>query len=117
MKRYQILVTNKSGAETEICQIDSNPERVVDYLKRTGDYLDARYIEQDRFDDPPPKRVGAVNDSKNLHPLVEQQIAEGNRDKPLTMNWKPADPSAFDFLGLPKLSAVQRRAARQIVSE
>jgi hypothetical protein len=43
---------------------------------------------------------------------------EGNRDKPLTLNWAPTEPDAYDCLGLPALSNRNAMKARtQIITE
>jgi hypothetical protein len=52
-----------------------------------------------------------------LHPLVREAIYADNRDRPLTLNWSPAEPDAYDRLGLPKLTANAMRARDQIISE
>jgi hypothetical protein len=53
-----------------------------------------------------------------LHPWVRQAIEEERRDKPLTLNWLPAEPDMFDFLGLPKLPRRKAAIARdQILAE
>jgi hypothetical protein len=52
-----------------------------------------------------------------LHPWVREAIHEDNRDKPLTLNWSPAEPDAYDRLGLPKLTANAMRARDHIIAE
>jgi hypothetical protein len=58
-----------------------------------------------------------VFDDVPLHPRVRQALLEGNRDRPLTLNWKPVDKDAFGFLGLRKLTPLAERAKKQIISE
>lgn len=58
-----------------------------------------------------------MSDDLTLHPRVRQAIYEGNRDRPLTLNWKPIEPDAFDFLDLPKLNPIAEKAKRQIMAE
>jgi hypothetical protein len=57
------------------------------------------------------------DDDVPLHPRVRQAILEGNRDRPLTLNWAPLDPHAYDFLGLPKLNPLATKARTQILTE
>jgi hypothetical protein len=52
-----------------------------------------------------------------LHPWVREAIYEGNRDRPLSLNWLPAEPEAYDCLGLPKLSRNAMVARNQIIAE
>jgi hypothetical protein len=52
-----------------------------------------------------------------LHPLVRRQTLEGNRDKPLTLNWLPAESDAYDCLGLPRLTPRATVARAQILTE
>src|SRR5262249_53722159 len=51
------------------------------------------------------------------HPLVRQMIAEGTRDKPLTLNWAPLERDAYDHLRLPNLTSLATKARRQIIAE
>ncbi len=60
---------------------------------------------------------GGLFDDVPLHPRVRQALLEGNRDRPLTLNWKPIEWDAFGFLGLPKLRPLAERAKKQIISE
>jgi hypothetical protein len=53
----------------------------------------------------------------SLHPWVREAIYEENRDKPLTLNWAPAEPDAYDRLGLRRLTANAMRARDQIIAE
>jgi hypothetical protein len=49
---------------------------------------------------------------------VRQAIYEGSRDKPLTLNWAPIEPDAYDCLRLPALSNRNAMKARtQIITE
>jgi len=57
------------------------------------------------------------DDDVPLHPRVRQAILEGNRDLPLTLNWAPLDPHAYDLLGLPKLNPLATKARTQILTE
>jgi hypothetical protein len=57
------------------------------------------------------------DDDVPLHPRVRQAILEGNRDLPLTLNWTPLDPHAYDFLGLPKLNPLATKERTQIITE
>jgi hypothetical protein len=55
-----------------------------------------------------------MSDDLTLHPRVRRAIYEGKRDKPLTLNWAPIEPDAYDCLGLPSLNsrnAVKARTA------
>src|SRR5262245_36291874 len=59
-----------------------------------------------------------MSDDLTLHPLVRQMVREGTRDKPLTLNWAPTEPDAYDCLGLPALSNRNAMKARtQIITE
>src|SRR5262249_19588337 len=59
-----------------------------------------------------------MSDDLTLHPRVRQAIYEGNRDRPLTLNWAPVEPDAYDCLGLPALSSRNAMKARaQIITE
>ena len=59
-----------------------------------------------------------MSDDLTLHPRVRQAIYEGNRDKPLTLNWAPIEPNAYDCLGLPGLNYRNAMKARtQIITE
>jgi hypothetical protein len=59
-----------------------------------------------------------MSDDLTLHPRVRQAIYEGNRDKPLTLNWAPTEPDAYDCLRLPALSNRNAMKARtQIITE
>jgi hypothetical protein len=59
-----------------------------------------------------------VSDDLTLHPLVRQMVREGTRDKPLTLNWAPTEPDAYDCLGLPALNNRNAIKARtQIITE
>jgi hypothetical protein len=59
-----------------------------------------------------------MSDDLTLHPRVRQAIYEGNRDKPLTLNWAPIQPDAYDCFGLPALSNAKAMKARtQIITE
>jgi hypothetical protein len=42
-------------------------------------------------------------DSKGLHPDVLRQIEQGNRDRPLTLNWRLLDPDVVGDLDLPDI--------------
>jgi hypothetical protein len=53
-----------------------------------------------------------MSDDLTLHPRVRQAINEGNRDKPLTLNWAPVEPDAYDCLGLPALNNRNAMKAR-----
>jgi hypothetical protein len=57
------------------------------------------------------------NDERCLHPLVRQMVYEGTRDKPLTMNWGPVEPDAYDSLGLRDLRPLAMTARKQIITE
>ena len=46
-----------------------------------------------------------MSDDLTLHPRVRRAIYEGKRDKPLTLNWAPIEPDAYDYFGLPSLSS------------
>jgi hypothetical protein len=59
----------------------------------------------------------APDDDEPLHPWVREQIEQGNRDKPLTLNWLPAEPEILDCLGLPKLTPMATAARAQILTE
>jgi hypothetical protein len=52
-----------------------------------------------------------------LHPWVREAIHQENRDRPLTLNWKPVDPDAYAQLGLSKLSRNATNARDQIITE
>jgi hypothetical protein len=53
-----------------------------------------------------------------LHPLIQQMIRQGNRDRALTLNWAPAEPDAYDCFDLPALSNRNAMKARtQIITE
>jgi hypothetical protein len=52
-----------------------------------------------------------------LHPWVRQAIEQDNRDKPLTLNWLPAEPEILDCLGLPDLTRLATEARDQILTE
>src|SRR5262245_57790903 len=59
-----------------------------------------------------------MSDDLTLHPRVRQAIYEGNRDKPLTLNWAPIEPDAYECLKLPALSNRNAMKARtQIITE
>jgi hypothetical protein len=58
-----------------------------------------------------------VSDDLTLHPRVRQAIYEGNRDKPLTLNWAPTEPNAYGHLGLPALNPLATKAHTQIIAE
>jgi hypothetical protein len=59
-----------------------------------------------------------MSDDLTLHPRVRQAIYEGNRDKPLSLNWAPMEPDAYDCLGLPSLNSRNAMKARtQIITE
>jgi hypothetical protein len=59
-----------------------------------------------------------MSDDLTLHPRVRQAIYEGNRDRPLTLNWAPIEPDAYDGLELPALSNRNAMKARaQIITE
>jgi hypothetical protein len=59
-----------------------------------------------------------MSDDLKLHPRVLQAICEGKRDKPLTLNWAPVEPDAYDCLALPALSNRNAMKARtQIITE
>jgi hypothetical protein len=53
-----------------------------------------------------------MSDDLTLHPRVRRAIYEGKRDKPLTLNWAPIEPDAYDCLGLPALSSRNAMKAR-----
>jgi hypothetical protein len=36
----------------------------------------------------------------HLHPWVRQAILEHNRDRALTLNWRPSEPGSYDHLQL-----------------
>jgi hypothetical protein len=57
------------------------------------------------------------DDDIPLHPRVRQAIYEGNRDKPLTLNWAPTEPDAYAHLGLPALNPLATKARTQIIAE
>jgi hypothetical protein len=59
----------------------------------------------------------ASDDDGPLHPWVREQIEQGNRDKPLTLNWLPAEPQFLDALGLPALTPMATAARAQILTE
>jgi hypothetical protein len=59
----------------------------------------------------------APDDDEPLHPWVREQIEQGNRDKPLTLNWLPAEPQILDALGLPALTPMATAARTQILTE
>jgi hypothetical protein len=74
----------------------------------------------DRIDKRGPRRSEDFlpGDDLALHPRVRQAIHEGNRDRPLTLNWAPVEPDAYDHLGLPnKLNPLATKARRQIITE
>jgi hypothetical protein len=52
-----------------------------------------------------------------LHPWVREQIEQDKRDKPLTLNWLPAEPEMLDCLGLPDLTRMANAARAQILTE
>jgi hypothetical protein len=53
-----------------------------------------------------------------LHPWVRQAILENNRDRALTLNWRPSEPGAYDRLGLPDLNSANAMKAREhIITE
>jgi hypothetical protein len=59
-----------------------------------------------------------MSDDLTLHPRVRRAIYEGNRDKPLTLNWAPTEQDAYDCLRLPALSNRNAMKARtQIITE
>jgi hypothetical protein len=58
-----------------------------------------------------------MSDDLTLHPRVRQAIYEGNRDKPLTLNWAPTEPDAYAHLGLPALNPLATKARTQIIAE
>src|SRR5262249_28389209 len=59
-----------------------------------------------------------MSDDLTLHPRVRQAIYEGNRDKPLTLNWAPIEPDAYECLKLPAVSNRNAMKARtQIITE
>jgi hypothetical protein len=59
-----------------------------------------------------------MSDDLTLHPRVRRAIYEGSRDKPLTLNWAPTEPDAYDCLRLPALSNRNAMKARtQIITE
>jgi TfoX/Sxy family transcriptional regulator of competence genes len=67
-----------------------------------------------RFD----SETQAFSDDEQLHPWVRQAIIEHNRDRALTLNWSPSDPSAYDRLDLPDLNSTNAmRAREQIITE
>ena len=58
------------------------------------------------------------DDIADHHPWVRQAILENNRDRALTLNWRPSDPGAYDRLGLPDLNSANAMEARsQIITE
>src|SRR6516164_4712510 len=63
----------------------------------------------------------AFNDDDDItdhHPWIRQAILENNRDRALTLNWRPSDPGAYDRLGLPDLNSANAMEARsQIIAE
>jgi hypothetical protein len=58
-----------------------------------------------------------MSDDLTLHPRVRRAIYEGNRDKPLSLNWGPAEPDAYVHLGLPDLNPLAQKARTQIIAE
>jgi hypothetical protein len=58
-----------------------------------------------------------MSDDLTLHPRVRQAIFEGNRDKPLTLNWAPTEPDAYAHLGLSDLNPLATKARTQIIAE
>jgi hypothetical protein len=52
-----------------------------------------------------------------LHPWVREQIEQDKRDKPLTLNWLPAEPEILDCLDLPDLTPMATAARAQILTE
>jgi hypothetical protein len=64
-----------------------------------------------------PGDMTASDDDGPLHPWVREQIEQGNRDKPLTLNWLPAEPQFLDALGLPALTPMATAARAQILTE
>jgi hypothetical protein len=58
-----------------------------------------------------------MSEDLTLHPRVRQAIYEGNRDKPLTLNWAPIEPDAYAHLGLPALNPPATKARTQIIAE
>ena len=62
--------------------------------------------------------MAVVSDDLTLHPRVRRAIYEGNRDRPLTLNWAPREPDAYDRLALPALGNRNAMKARtQIITE
>jgi hypothetical protein len=63
----------------------------------------------------------AFNDDDDIadhHPWVRQAIRENNRDRALTLNWRPSDPGEYDRLGLPDLNSANAMEARSpIIAE
>jgi len=59
-----------------------------------------------------------TDDDVPLHPWVRQAILEQNRDRALTLNWRPSEPGSYDHLRLPDLgSANAMKAREQILTE
>jgi hypothetical protein len=52
-----------------------------------------------------------------LHPWVREAIHQENRDRPLTLNWMPADPDAYAQLGLSQLTRNATKARDAIITE
>jgi hypothetical protein len=53
-----------------------------------------------------------------VHPWIRQAVIENNRDRALTLNWRPSDLGAYDGLGLPSLNSANAMEARtQIITE
>jgi len=59
--------------------------------------------------------VAVVSDDLTLHPRVRRAIYEGNRDRPLTLNWKPRVSDALKSLDLPALDNPNAMAARKAI--
>jgi hypothetical protein len=59
----------------------------------------------------------ALDPQEPLHPWVREQIERDKRDKPLTLNWLPAEPEILDCLRLPKLTPMATAARAQILTE
>jgi hypothetical protein len=58
------------------------------------------------------------DDIAHHHPWVRQAILEQNRDRALTLNWRPSEPGSYDHLRLPDLcSANAMKAREQILTE
>jgi hypothetical protein len=58
------------------------------------------------------------DDGAHHHPWVRQAILEDNRDRALTLNWRPSEPGSYDHLRLPDLGSPNAMKARdQIMTE